>query len=154
VYQRVATLPTTSYQEVFNRPNPRFVLSQFLMWECYHDTSQPLSYTDKAIQVPDMSTAARGGDREDFQAHGGVAARKLVPQEIFKSARRQIAHGDSQVIEFSVYGKKGIRLSDASEGNWGGFQGRDDRSLFGENRLQIMVRLHVRLPTIFHAPPQ
>ena len=42
-----------------------------------------------------------------------------------------------------VDGVEGIRLSDASEGNWKGFEGRDDRSLFEGDRLQIIIRLHV-----------
>jgi len=43
-----------------------------------------------------------------------------------------------------VNGKEGIRLSNASKGNWAGFEGGDDRSMFGGDRLQIMARLHVR----------
>ena len=75
-----------------------------------------------------------------------------MPQEAFKPARRQKVLGGSQTIEFSVDGGKGIRLSDASGENWAGFEDRDDRSLFG-GRLQIMIRLHVRLPAIVRISP-
>jgi len=98
---------------------------------------------EKAIQTSDPDTVTRSED-EDSQAHNGLTTRKLVPQKIFKPARQQKELHDSQVIEFTICGEKGICLSDALEGNWGGFEGRDDRSLFGENRPQIMVRLHVR----------
>jgi hypothetical protein len=74
-------------------------------------------------------------------------------QETYKPARQQKELVGRQTIEFSVFGKEGIRLSDALEGNWVGFEGRDDRSLFGDDRLQIMIRLHVRLPaTVFTLP--
>jgi hypothetical protein len=56
----------------------------------------------------------------------------------------------SDIIEFVVGGEEGIRLSDASEGNWTDFEDRDDRSLFEEDRLQIIIRLHVRLPASTH----
>jgi len=110
-------------------------------------------YIERAIQTAGPGTATRSEEREAFQTRNGPTTRKLVPQETFKFARRQKILDDPQVIEFSVYGEEGIRLSDASEGNWGGFEGRDDRSLFGDNRLQIMVRLHVRLSTIFRTSP-
>ena len=77
-----------------------------------------------------------------------------MPQQIFEPIRRQRELGDPKVIEFSVYGKEGVRLSDASEENWRGFEGRDDRSLFGDDCLQITVRLRVRFPTFLHTSPQ
>jgi len=69
---------------------------------------------------------------------------KLVPQEIYKPARRPTTLGNPEIIKFVVDGKEGIRLSHASEGNWVGFEGGDDRSLFEGDRLQIMTRLQVR----------
>ena len=105
---------------------------------------------EKAIQASDPDTATRSEDEDDAQAHNCATTRKLAPQEIFKPTRQQkMLHG-SQAIEFFVNGEKGVRLSDALEENWGGFESRDDRSLFGDDRLQIMVRLHVRLPTTIH----
>lgn len=68
-----------------------------------------------------------------------------MPQETYKTARKQRELGGSQVIEFYVYGERGIRLSDALGQNWAGFEGRDDRSLFDDDRVQIMIRLHVSL---------
>jgi hypothetical protein len=62
----------------------------------------------------------------------------------YKSARRQAQFAGSDVIEFVVDGKEGVRLSDALEGNWTGLEGRDDRSLFDGDRPQIIIRLHVR----------
>ena len=106
------------------------------------------------MQASDFNTVTGSEDEGGSQAHNGPTTRKLVPQETFKAARQQKERWDPQVIEFSVYGKKGIRLSDASEENWAGLEGRDDRSLFGEGRNQIMVRLHVRLPTIVHTSPR
>lgn len=113
-----------------------------------------LSYAERAIQTSDSDTVRGGEDKESSQARGGVTARKLVPQETYKPVRQQKELGDSQVVEFSVCGENGIRLSDALEGNWKGFEGRDDRSLFGDDRLQIMFRLRVRLPIIMHTLPQ
>jgi hypothetical protein len=69
----------------------------------------------------------------------------------YKSARRQAGFTGSDVIEFAVNGEKGIRLSNALEDNWVGFEGRDDRSLF--DRPQIIIRLHVgTLSTCFAEP--
>ena len=36
-----------------------------------------------------------------------------MPQEAYKAARKQKELGGSQVIEFYVYGERGVRLSDA-----------------------------------------
>jgi len=108
---------------------------------------------EMAIQTSSPDTATRGEGEKDSQVHNGPTTRKMVPQEIFKPARQQKELRDFRVIEFSVNGEKGVRLSDALEENWGGFESRDDRSLFGDDRLQIMVRLHVRLPTTIHIRP-
>ena len=112
------------------------------------------SYTEKAIQTSDPDTASGSEGEENPQVHNYPNIRKLLPQETFKSSRQQIEFKGSQVIEFSVNGEKGICLSDALEGNWAGFEGRDDRSLFGDERLQIIVRLHVRLQPSVHNSPQ
>lgn len=99
-----------------------------------------------AIQTSDPDTVNRGEEGEESRAHGGLATRKLVPQKTFKPARRQNKSWDSQVVKFSVHGEEGVRLSDVLEGNWLGFEGRDEMPLSGDDRLQIMIRLHVRLP--------
>lgn len=106
-----------------------------------------------AIQTFDLDTVSVGEDGEESRAHGGLATRKLVPQKTFKPARRQKEPWDSQIIKFSVYGEEGVRLSDVLEGNWLGFEGRDEMPLSEDDRLQIMIRLHVRLPGISHSPP-
>ena len=106
-----------------------------------------------SIQTSELNTATGSEDEGDSQAHNSPATRTLVPQQIFKPARKLKERWDPQVIQFSVNGKEGIRLSDASEGNLAGFEGRDDRYLFWDGRSQIMVRLHVRLPTIVRTSP-
>ena len=70
-----------------------------------------------------------------------------VPQEAYKPTKQKKLEG-LEVIEFIVNGKEGLRLSDASEENWVGLEGRDERSLFGKGRPQITIRLHVRLPVV------
>ena len=57
----------------------------------------------------------------------------FVPQEPYKSTRP----ASPKVIEFVVNREVGIRLSDALAGNWANFEGRDDRSLFDGDRLQL-----------------
>ena len=82
-------------------------------------------------------------DKAESRAHGGRILRKLIPQVTYKATRQQKELEGPRTIDFSVYGEEGIRLSDALEENWVGFEGRDDRSLFEEDRVQIMIRLHV-----------
>lgn len=53
-----------------------------------------------------------------------------------------------------MHGTKGIRLSDSLEGKWGGFEGRDDRFLFAEDRAQITLRLLVRFSEIIFVRDQ
>ena len=65
-------------------------------------------------------------------------------QEVYKPTRHPATFGKSEIIKFVVNGKEGICLPDASGGNWEGFEGGDDRSLFEGDRLQIMTGLHVR----------
>lgn len=108
---------------------------------------------ERAIQTYDPDAVNGGEGGEDSRVHRGLTTCKLVPQRTFKPTRRQKELWDSQIIEFSVRGEKGLRLSDASGGNWAGFEGKDDRSLFEDDRLQVMVRLHVRLPTVIYASP-
>ena len=83
-------------------------------------------------------------DREEPQAYDGPVRRELVPQYAYKSARQQKELSGLRTIKFSVYGMEGIRLSDALEENWAGLEGRDDRPLIEDGRVQVMVRLHVR----------
>jgi len=68
----------------------------------------------------------------------------LVRQERYKPTQQHAEFAGPNLITFVVNGEEGIRLSDASAGNWEGFEGRDDRSLFEGDRAQIIIRLHVR----------
>ena len=68
----------------------------------------------------------------------------------YKPTKHHVEFTGFNVIEFVVGGEGGIRLSDASEGNWAGFEGRDDRSLFEGDRLQIIIRINVRPPVRVH----
>lgn len=97
------------------------------------------------VQTLGRNTSGRGLRDEDRKFCGGSTSRKLVPQETYKPPRHQKGLSGIQTVEFSVYGEKGIRLSDVLEGKWAGFDGRDDRPLFGDHRLSIMLRLQVRL---------
>lgn len=76
--------------------------------------------------------------------HRPPVTRKIVPQEVYKPTRDPTSFGKSETIKFIVNGEEGIRLSNASEGSWEGFEGGDDRSMFEGDRLQIMTRLRVR----------
>ena len=71
--------------------------------------------------------------------------RSLARQEAYKSTRHHAEFAGPNVIRFVVDGEEGLRLSDASAGNWEGFEGRDDRSLFEGNRAQIIIRLHASI---------
>jgi hypothetical protein len=102
------------------------------------------SYAGKVTQTVDLHAASDYKDGQDEPQTHQPVSRKLAPQEVYKAARQQVGFRSSGVIEFVVDGKEGIRLSDALEGNWKGFEGRDDRSLFEGVRLQILLRLHVR----------
>lgn len=66
--------------------------------------------------------------------------RNLVSQVPYKCVRHPPT---PSTIEFIVDGESGARLSDVLEGNWTGFEGRDDRSLFGSDRSQIFLRVHL-----------
>ena len=99
---------------------------------------------ENAAQTDDLHAASeREGGQDEPQTYQPVP-RKLASQEIYRPARQQAGFRSSGVVEFVVEGKEGIRLSDALKGNWKGFEGRDDRSLFEGVRLQILLRLHVR----------
>lgn len=102
---------------------------------------------ERAVQTFGLYTASE--DKEDPRAHNGLRIRRLIPQETSKPKKQQ-KEWAPQAIEFSINGKEGIRLSDALEENWRGFDGRDDTSLFGEDRFQITVRLHASLLTLIH----
>ena len=103
------------------------------------------AYRDIAVQtIGSDHMSVKDGGRERPQARQQPAPRGPVPQEIYKPARYRAEFGGSNVVEFVVDGEKGIRLSDALEGNWVGFEGRDDRTLFEGDRQQIILRLHVR----------
>jgi hypothetical protein len=108
------------------------------------------SYAGNVAQAFNMCAAiGYKDDQDELQTHQPVS-RKLAPQEIYKTARQQAGFRSAGVIEFAVDGKEGIRLSDALEGNWKGFEGRDDRSLFECDRHQILLRLHVSGSACMH----
>lgn len=90
--------------------------------------------------------------RERPQARMEQTLFELAHQEPYK-LRRRGEFVDPSVIKFVVNGQEGIRLSDASECNWEGFEDGDDRSLFGWDRSQILVRLHVSHLVDMHYEP-
>ena len=98
-----------------------------------------------------QATQSNPANRSSYRQERPQASRQWTPrsptrQETYKVARCRAEFKDRKIIKFIVNGREGIRLSDALEGNWAGFEGRDDRSLFGGDRLQIMIRLQVRDP--------
>ena len=109
-----------------------------------------LSYAEKAIQTIQSGLVVEsypGEDHDVLHTHQrSTPVHSPIFQEIYKPTRR----ADPKVIEFIVEGEVGIRLSNALEGNWVGFGGRDDRSLFDGDRHQILIRLHVRLSSGVH----
>ena len=70
-------------------------------------------------------------------AHQRPTPRSPARREIYELTRRYVEFEGSNAIRSVVNGEEGIRLSDALEGNWKGFEGRDDRSLFDCDRLQF-----------------
>jgi hypothetical protein len=105
------------------------------------------TYAEKATQTIDPRAASdpEGGQGEPQTRQ--PFPRELASQEVYKFARQLTRPGSLDVVKFVVDGEEGIRLSDALEGNWKGFEGRDDRSLFKGVRLQIILRVHVRSST-------
>lgn len=113
------------------------------------------SHQENAPQTTPSGCPSEEGEtptevQEQGQVHGRPIPRDPIPQVPYRSSRRQEQFTNSQAIKFVVNGEEGIRLSDALEGNWTGFQGRDDTFTFGGvGRSQIMIRLHVRrLPNV------
>jgi hypothetical protein len=85
---------------------------------------------------------------EQPQVHRQLTPRYPVFQEAYIPTRLTGFSGPD-VIEFVVNGEGGIRLLDALEGNWMGFERWDDRSFFEGDRPQIIIRLQVRLLSVF-----
>ena len=139
-YPGASTLPT-GFHPAQSRVSP-------LVW-CgqWFDTSQAtgLPYPESVIQTSIEGAPGRRELEENRRVYSGPTPRTLASQVVYKPPRRQKELGGSNVIDFSVRGERGICLSDALEGNWAGFVGRDDRDLFGDgpHRLVIMFRLHV-----------
>lgn len=98
---------------------------------------------DRIIQAPRHGTVGGGESEGDLQVYNHLPSRMLVPQETYKPPRQQREVEGPRAIEFFARGQRGIRLFDALEGNWTGFDGRDDRHLFEEGRLTIIVRMQV-----------
>jgi len=106
------------------------------------------SYAEKTTQTTNLDTSGeckRDHWEEAHQMCRPPLKHKMAPQELYKATRHLTGFGESDIIEFIVDSEEGICLSNASEDNWVGFKGGDDRSLFEGDRLQIMIRLHVRL---------
>jgi len=104
-----------------------------------------LYYTEKAIQATQSDPTNEGGNGQGRPQPSRLPEpRDPVPQEAYKPTRNHAGFAGSEVIRFVVDGEEGIRLSEALEANGVGFEGRDDRSLFQGDRLQIILRLHVR----------
>ena len=133
-------------QPLVSTPTSRFIKAPHLnIFQITHP-----SYTEKATQtVSSHATGESKGGQDELQAHQPVS-RELALQERYKPTRRQTGFGSPGVVEFAVDNKEGVRLSDVLEGNWEGFEGRDDRSLFGGDRLQIIFRLHVSSACVYH----
>ncbi|KAF9642348.1 hypothetical protein BDM02DRAFT_3133148 [Thelephora ganbajun] len=133
----------TDYPPTTTLYNPLGVLPARDNWHQF----QARTYAEKATQTIQSDPASEGNKAQGRpQAYQRATPGELVPQETYKSPRQQTEFPDSDTIVFTVGGKEGIRLSDASEGNWVGFEGGEDRSLFDGNRLQIMNRLHADFP--------
>ena len=103
------------------------------------------------VQGTQSNPASRSSYRQERpQANRQSTPRSPTRQETYKVARCRAEFKDRKIIKFIVNGREGIRLSDALEGNWAGFEGRDDRSLFGGDHSQIIMRLQVREPVNIH----
>jgi len=112
-----------------------------------------VSHAEWAVRTIQSGPTSGSNDRQErpqSHRHRRLTPRGPVRQDTYKLTRRRAEFEGSDVIRFVVNGEEGIRLSDALEGNWEGFEGRDDRSLFEGNRLQIMIRLQVRDPACVH----
>lgn len=97
------------------------------------------------MQTTDFGPIGGNNDREEQpQGHRQLTPCHPVSQKTY-IATRLAGFSGPEVIQFVVNGEEGIRLLDALEGNWIGFERRDDRSFFGGDRPQIIIRLHVRL---------
>ena len=139
-YPGASTLPT-GFHPAQSRASP-------LVWRGQgFNTSQAigLPYPELSIQISIEGTPGRSELEENCRVYSGPTPRILASQVAYKPPRRQKELGGPDAIDFSVRGERGICLSDALEGNWAGFAGRDDRDLFGDgrHRLVIMFRLHV-----------
>ena len=106
-----------------------------------------MTFAENAVQTTYLGPRGEGesyGGMERPQVHRQQTLRNLVPQEIY-TVGTSTGFVTSDVIEFVVNGERGIRLLDALEENWIGFEGRDDRSLFEADRFSINFRLRVSL---------
>ena len=107
------------------------------------DAMQVEEGAEKAVQtIQSDSTSESTNRQEQPLTPRRPIPRDPVPQETYRSNRHSAVFVGTG-IDFVVDSVEGIRLSDASEGNWAGFEGRDDRSLFEDHRHQIIIRLHV-----------
>ena len=139
-YPDASTLPT-GFHPAQSRASPLVRHGQGF------NTSQAigLPYPELSIQTSSEGTPGRSELEENCRVYSGPTPRILASQVVYKPPRRQKELGGPDAIDFSVRGERGICLSDALEGNWAGFVGRDDNHLFGDSphRLVIMFRLHV-----------
>ena len=95
---------------------------------------------EKAVQAPQLGEDHNSEERP--QVHRQLTIRHPVSQEAYVPTRLAGFSG-SDIIKFVVNGEEGIRLFDALNENWMGFERWDDRSLFDGDRLQVIIRLQV-----------
>ena len=123
--------------------------AQCISWKCSQELLQHVHvpYAEKVSHKsqPDRVRVSEVTEvQEQARDHRRQTLRHQVSQVPYKPARRPTNAVASDDIEFVVDGERGIRLSDALEEHWVGLRGRDDRSLFECDRLQIMLRFQVR----------
>lgn len=116
--------------------------------------SQPIHppHIGGTVEIFSRDKLGNNGGRKGPGARNSLSSCDLVPQNIYKPPKRQRKFKGPKTIQFLVWGEKGIRLSDALEGKWDGFEGRDDRFLFEDDRVQITLRLRVS-PALNHLSP-
>lgn len=109
-----------------------------------------LWYVEKGVQATQLGPMDESHDVIE-RPQRQLTLRHLVLQEAYVPTRLTGFTG-SDSIEFVVNGEEGVRLLDALEGNWTGFERWNDRPLLSEGgRLQIIIRLLVSLSiNVYH----
>ena len=112
----------------------------------YIQHTYPTYTTTRTTQSAPISEHNTVEGQVQAQSRRPTVTRNLVPQKPYQSNTRQGGFTSSEVVQFIVNGRAGIRLSDALEEKWEGLDGRDDRSPFAGNRSQVIIRLQVKYP--------